>query len=333
MTVRRIAYLWGVLPFMVLGSAGAQTAEGKSQVAAEALFKEGRALIASGHVSEACPKFEASLHLDPALGTLLNLAECYEKLGKTASAWAEYRDAIPLARAAGSKVRLDLATRHAAELEARLSTLTIRVSSNAAGEAPQIMRDGVPVQPAELGSAIPVDPGLHTVEASAPGKKKWSSTVEARADSSKLVVEVPALDAAPGASPAATSAPSAAPEPAPPPAPAAHSGSGRRTAAIVVGAVGVVGLGLGTLFGLQAKSAWSEAKSHCTAYPYQCDSEAVDQRSSANSKATVSTVAFIAGGVALGVGAVLWLTAGPSKSDSVALGFGPGAAFVRGTFQ
>ena len=236
--VRRTAYLWGVLPFACLASASAQSADGKSQVAAEALFKEGRTLSASGHISEACPKFEASLHLDPALGTLLNLAECYEKLGKTASAWAEYRDAIPLARAAGSKVRLDLATKHAAAFEQT-----------------------------------------------------------------------------------------------PPPAPAAHSGSGQRTAAVVVGAVGVVGLGLGTLFGLQAKSAWSEAKSHCTAYPFGCGADGVGQQSSANSKATVSTVAFIAGGVALGVGAVLWLTAGSSKSDSVALGFGPGAAFVRETFQ
>jgi hypothetical protein len=56
-------------------------------------------------------------------------------------------------------------------------------------------------------------------------------------------------------------------------------------------------------------------------------------QSSAKSKATVSTVAFIAGGVALGVGAVLWLTADTGKKESVALGFGPGAAFLRGSFQ
>ena len=90
--------------------AAAQSGGANNRAAAEALFNEGRSLVAGGHYSDACPKFEASQQLDPGLGTLLNLAECYEKLGKTASAWAEYREAIPLARASGSKVRQDLAT-------------------------------------------------------------------------------------------------------------------------------------------------------------------------------------------------------------------------------
>ncbi len=328
--MRRITVLAGVLTFALALPAHAQA--GGNRVAAEALFNEGRSLMAKGKFKDACPKFEASQQLDPGLGTQLNLAECYEKLGKTASAWAEYKEAIPLARASGSKVRQDLATGRAEALESRLSTMTIRAMGVEDSAALDIRRDGVRVLPAELNSAIPIDPGTHTVEASAPGKKKWSSTFEV-GDAAKLAVEVPTLDSDSNAP--AVEKPSAAPPPveAPPDAgTSAHSGSGQRTVAVVIGAVGVVGLGLGTVFGLQAKSNWNDSKSHCTAFPYGCDKEGTDLHSSANSKAAVSTVAFIAGGVALAASAVLWFSADTGKKESVAVGVGPGAAFVRGSF-
>jgi hypothetical protein len=297
------------------------------RAAAEALFNEGRSLMASGKYSEACPKFEASQQLDPGLGTELNLAECYEKVGKSASAWAEYKEAIPMARAAGSKLRQDLAEERARALESRLSTLTIRALGGEDSVALEIRRDGVRVLPAEFGSAIPVDPGPHTVEASAPGKKKWTSTYQV-SDAMKVAVDVPQLDAesAPpmGAPPRAST---------PAPTPPTSQASTQRTAAIVVGAAGVVGLGLATVFGLRAKSNWNDSKAHCTSYPYGCDARGLDLHSSASSQATVSTVSFIAGGAALAVGAVLWFSADTGKTDRVALGFGPGAAFVRGSFQ
>src|SRR4051812_39786672 len=170
--------------------ARAQSGSG-NRAAAEALFGEGRALMAKSQFSEACPKFEASEQLDPGLGTLLNLADCYEKLGKTASAWAEYREAIPLARGAGSKVRENLAIERAKALESRLSMITIRALGGAEDSAAlEIRRDGVPVQAAKFGSPIPVDPGPHTIEATAPGKQKWSSTVQLN-EAQQLSIEVP----------------------------------------------------------------------------------------------------------------------------------------------
>jgi len=333
--VRRID-IWVCVCLLGLpGSAWAQTAGGK-QATAEALFSEGRSLAAKGRYAEACPKFEASQQLDPGLGTLLNLADCYEKLGKTASAWAEYRDAIPLARAAGSKSRLDLATSRAAALESRLSKLTIRVSS-AASAVPglEIRRDGAVVLQAELDSALPLDPGAHTLEASAPGKQPWSTTVQIAADTPSVVVEVPALTEAAAAKTTAAVATtkSPAPKPEPEPPPTEHAGSSQRTAAIVVGAIGVAGLGVGTAFGILAKNKWSDAKAQCSNYPSACSPEGIDLNSTASSQATVSTVAFIAGGAALAAGAVLWFTAGSKGPNQVAVGFGPGAAFVNGSFQ
>jgi hypothetical protein len=330
--VRRIAFFVGVLSLSLAGVASAQTGGASNRAAAEALFNEGRKLAADGKYTDACPKFEASQELDPGLGTLLNLAECYEKIGKTASAWAEYKEAIPLARAAGSKVRQDLATERAAALESRLSMLTIRaMGSTEETTGLEVRRDGVPVQPAEFGSPIPVDPGPHTIEAVAPGKQKWASTVQVT-DAAKFAVDVPKLLSATDAagSPAAQT-----PQPvaAPPLEQTPHSsaGSTQRTAAIVVGAVGVVGVGIGAVFGLGASSKWSDAKSNCTAYPYGCSQDALDAKSSAQSKASVATVAFIVGGAAIAGAAVLWFTAGPSQ-EKVAVGVGPGAAFVRGSF-
>jgi hypothetical protein len=330
--VRRIAFFVGVLSLSLAGVASAQSGA-SNRAAAEALFNEGRKLAADGKYTEACPKFEASQQLDPGLGTLLNLAECYEKLGKTASAWAEYKEAIPLARAAGSKIRQDLATERAAALESRLSMLTIRAMGNTEDTTGlEVRRDGVPVQPAEFGSPIPVDPGPHTIEASAPGKQKWTSTVQVT-EASKFAVDVPKLLSATDA--AGTPTPET-PKPVETPpldqAPHSSAGSTQRTAAIVVGAVGVVGVGIGAVFGLGASSKWSDAKSNCTAYPYGCSQDALDAKSSAQSKASVATVAFIVGGAAIAGAAVLWFTAGPSKENSVAVGVGPGAAFMRGSF-
>ncbi len=289
----------------------------------------------AGKLVEACPKFEASQQLDPGLGTMLNLAECYEKTGRTASAWAEYREAIPLARAAGSKARQDLATERAKALEERLSTLTIRAMSGDDDNAHlEIRRDGVTVQQAELGSPIPVDPGEHMIEAVAPGKQPWSSKVHVGADAAKVSVDIPKLEAhgngqAPPVAAPVTTTTTVTQPPADKPS---SNWSGQRTAAVATAGAGVVGIGIGAFFGLQASSKWSDAKDACSNYPQGCDTRATDLGKSAKESATISNVGFIAGGALLATGAVLFFTA-PSKKENVAFGFGPGTAFVKGSFQ
>jgi hypothetical protein len=330
--VRRVSFFFAIL---ILGSAldaQAQSKPAGNRAAAEALFNQGRDLVNAGRYAEACPKFEASQQLDPGLGTMLNLADCYEKTGRTASAWAEYREAIPLARAAGSKTRLDLATERAEALEARLSTLTIRAMAGDASTADlEVRRDGVALQPAELGAAIPVDPGEYVIEARAPGKRPWTTKVSVAAEAAKVEVEIPPLEPAPAGAAAAGPEPIKA-DPGPALNEPAPSGSAQRTAGIVSGAAGLVGLGVGAFFGVQASSNWSSAKDKCADYPYECPQEAQDLRSDARSRATVSTVAFIAGGALLATGAVLYFTA-PKQRESVALRVTPGAAFLEGRFQ
>lgn len=333
--MRRVSFFLGVLVFSVALNVSAQSKAGGNRAAAEALFNQGRNLMTAGKYVEACPKFEASQQLDPGLGTMLNLAECYEKTGRTASAWAEYREAIPLARAAGSKARQELATERAKALEERLSTLTIRAMSGDDDDAHlEIRRDGVPVQRAELGSPIPVDPGEHVIEAVAPGKQPWSSKIQVGADAAKVQVDIPKLVSSDATTPAVAS-----PSPvtttsvnAPPADEPASSWSGQRTAAVVTAGAGVVGIGIGAFFGLQASSKWSDAKDECGSYPKGCDAGAIDLGKSAKENATISNIGFIAGGALLATGAVLFFTA-PTKKENVAFGFGPGSAFVKGSFQ
>jgi hypothetical protein len=313
----------GLLVVALAAPARAETGSSNA-AAAEALFAEGRRLANAGNYTDACPKFEASQKLDPGLGTLLNLADCYEKIGKTASAWAEYREAIPLARAAGSSEREKLATDCSKALESRLSTLTIRAMGGDNGDAAlDVRRDGVSVDSAQLGVAIPVDPGWHEVTASSSGQKPWSSKVQVGANGEKVVVEVPKLVPAEGSAAAALMAP--------PDQASGPKSSPQRPIAIAVGAVGVVGLGLGTFFGLSASSTWKDAKAACGDYPYECTQEGLDKQNSAQSKATISTVAFIAGGVALATGIVLFVTAGSGKQET-AIGIGPGSIVARRSF-
>lgn len=314
-----------VIAIGVLGTPVLVQASESNKAAAEALFNEGRSLMQAGRYDEAVAKLKASQDLDPALGTLLNVAECYERLGRTASAWAQYREIVSLARQAGSKDREEFAEQKAKALEPRISKLAINLkpgTGDAAGM--KITRDGVVVSAAELAVAIPVDPGKHIIEVTAPGKEPWSLTIEIGEGANVKQVEIPALADA-SSTPAAAGGAAA-------PAEESSDGSGQRIAGLVIGGVGVVGVGLGAFFGIQASSNWSDAKKQCTAYPYGCTAEGVSLQEDASSQATISTIAFIAGGVALAGGAVLFFTAGSSKQESVSLGVGPGNVTIKGTF-
>jgi len=140
-----------------------------AEALAEQLFQEGRALVRTGNYADACPRFEASLRHDPALGTRLNLADCYEHVGKLASAWALYRESADIARKADDDARRKFASDHVAALGPRLPRLVIQVASTAGATGFAVTRDGVTVDPSLFGVATFVDPGDHEVVASAIG--------------------------------------------------------------------------------------------------------------------------------------------------------------------
>lgn len=292
----------------------AQTTD--DRVAAESLFTSGRELMQAGKYQAACEKFEASRRLEPALGTTLNLANCYEKLGRTASAWAEFKSAAAEAQRLNDASRKATAIERAAALEPKLSRLWLQTDDPSIS----VSRNGVAVDAGVLGNAIPVDPGSHRIEASAPGKVTWTDTVEVKGEGATVEIRIPPLADAEGGS-------SSAPPPAdtPPPAMSTESSSTQRTFAWVSGGVGVAGVVTGTVFGLLASSNWSEAKDSCEDGTFDCDKTEDTARTQAN----VATVAFIVGGVGLGLSTVLFLTDGP-ESPEVALE--PTRVVLRGRF-
>jgi hypothetical protein len=186
---------------------------------------------------------------------------------------------------------------------------------------------------AVLGSGVPVDPGKHAIEATAKGKKAFTTTVDVSDRVRAPSVEIPPLDADADAKSGGDGGSTV--EPKPPP----DTGSGmgtQRIAGIVVMGVGAVGLGVGTIFGLRTSSKWTEAMTHCTGI--ECDRTGVQLAAEAKNSGTVSTIAFIAGGALLAGGAALFFTApkGPPKSGTGTrlpnVDVGLGSVMVRGTF-
>jgi hypothetical protein len=319
-------------------------APGGTNVAAEALFEDARALVAAGNFADACPKFAESERLGPSVSTLLNLANCWEKVGRTATAWATYREAASAANAAGRKDYLATALRHADALAPKLARLTLTVPQPVPGI--QVKRDGVAVESAEWGTGIPVDTGSHSIEASAPGRKAWQVALDVAQDGAQASVSVPLLEEAPE-SPAPAPAPPASAAASPglqPTTPqgteeASPSGGGGTQRAIggVIGGLGVVGLGIGTVFAVIAKNKYNESKANgqCPTDPNICNATGVAERNDARDDGNVATVAFGAGAVALVAGAVIWLTAGhPMHLASTPLEVSPtlGGIMARGAW-
>src|SRR5260370_34234103 len=124
---------------------------------AEALFRQGRQLLTEAKVAAACEKFQGRQRLDPATGTLLNLADCDVKEGRTATGWAEFLAAARMARNQGDAGRAEEATRRAKELEPALSHVSIQVTLRVA--ALRVTRDDVAIEEASVSSDLPIDPG------------------------------------------------------------------------------------------------------------------------------------------------------------------------------
>ncbi len=341
----------GIGPPAVAQVASSATASDK--VAAEALFEEGRQLVGQDKVAEACPKFVASERLDPSSGTLLNLANCWERLGRTATAWATYRQAASAANAEGRRDYVATAQRHADALAPKLARLTLNVVEPSDGL--EIKRDGLRVTSAEWSASIPIDPGPHVLVAAAPGRKSWVSSVDVPEGGAQLKVDIPPLeplvDEAPpavaltrpasstGASPTSSTSSTASARAAE--ETSRSSGLGvQRAAGLVVAGLGVVGLGVGTGLAVSARSQYDESLGHCgPGNRNVCTALGVSERDSARNAGNFATIAFGVGGAALVSGAILWLTAprrAPSDASTTArFAVVPtlGGAFVTGTWR
>ena len=279
--------------------------------------------------AEACAKLEASQRLDPAGGTLLNLALCHEAEGKLATAWVEFGDALSQARQDRKNDRIKIAREHMEKLESRLPRLTIRPGKTRPPGL-KIERDGVAMTDASFGTPIPVDPGAHTLRAQAPRHRPAELRVTLAEGESKTV-ELPPLEPEP--EPSASS--SSSPTPTPSSGPLLPS-SRRKTAGYIAGGVGVAALAVGAFYGLRTFSRKSESDRECPS-PTTCSARGVQANEEAYSAATAANIGLGVGLLGVGVGAYLLLSASPAPPAGAyrvtpALGSNGGGLLVDGRF-
>ena len=331
----------------------------EDRAAATALFDEGRRLAGEKKYAEACPKFEAAMRLDPGIGTLYNLSDCYEQIGRTASAWAGFRDVAAQAKAANQSDREKVARDRVTALEPKLSKIRIVMPADFAGGTFTITRDGSPLPTALIGSPIPFDPGSHTLRIEVEGKQPWEKKIDVPAKGGTTDVQVPSFvpksASAPsntgspagtstGTVPVETAAPTATLAPTATEAPTSGPGQSPRPWQKPLGigalAVGVAGLGAGVALGVVAKGMYDDSnKSDCDPKTNFCNDSGLKTRASAVDMGNLGTIVGIAGGVVGAAGLVLWILApsaqAPTKSGGVSdvhVVAGPGSVGVSGKF-
>jgi hypothetical protein len=299
-----VAYAIAAL-LSVEGEAAAQS----NAAIAEKLFLDGRALLSAGKVHEACAKFADSQRADPALGTLMHLAACHEKDHRPATAWSEFTDAAEQARNSGQHDREHFAQAHAAALEKVLQKVVIEVAPPVAGI--DVKLDAQPLPAGVIGTEVPLDPGDHELDVTAPGKKPWHRSGLNLGTSTAVTHVAVALEdeAAP-----ATVAPTASePSSGPPVAatvsvPDETSSRGGQTAKRIAGiAAAAAGVGLLVVAGVEEGTSISrnhDESKYATAPTLKA--QVADQSKTAQ---TYAIVFGATGVVAIGVGLYLALTA------------------------
>ncbi|MEO7732863.1 MAG: hypothetical protein ABIY55_18000, partial [Kofleriaceae bacterium] len=185
---------WWFVVVLALAAGGGPRAYAQSASAqAQSLFDEGRKLMKAGKTAEACAAFESSQKLDPAVTTLLNLADCRETNQQLATAWGVFGDANRLARTTSNDKLARIASSHVQKLAPRLSKLTITVAADRNVAGLQILRGADVVDPASWNHALPIDGGTYAITARAPGRTPVTLSKTIKVEGDNQTVEIPAL--------------------------------------------------------------------------------------------------------------------------------------------
>lgn len=280
-------------------SAAARAQDTRDPAAAEELFRQGRTAAEKKDYTTACSKFRESNRLDPAVGTVFNIADCEEKLGRLATSWTLFQEVVQ--RLPASDDRRGIAEKRLQKLEPRVPKLTIHLARSDRSDI-VVKRDGVTLGNASLDTPLPVDPGDHTVVVEAPGTRpaEFHATI-AEGQSNTLAVNIG--EAAPTT---AISLQTPVPE-TPQPAPANHTG------AYVVGGIGAAALVTGVVAGVLTLGKKSTVNSECVGK--ECTQAGVDAASSGKTLGVITTVGLITGAVGLGAATYLFVSA-PSPAES-----------------
>ena len=350
----------GLIPALtlILGTSAVSSVHAQDEAAGRVLFDDAMSLLNKGQLAEACPKFEESLRQTYNINAQYYLADCWERQGKTASAWTTFLSVSSKAREAGDEKRDRMARKRADVLEKRLVRLRVTVA-NAADDL-EVRRDGSLVGRPMWGISVPVDPGTFEFTATASGYAPFTTTVVATVPGKIVDVAIPEL-----ARRAVSATTSISTVRTPPPEPvvkshaASHNstvsphgrvaatrssetlvkvpldttqasdGSSWRSAGWIAGGVGVGTVLAGVVVGLLARNSYSHAKSAfdgCT--DAACENNYLGSERSAISHGTLATGLLIGGAALTAVaGVVLILGPGSNRPEaarpSVALRLSP----------
>jgi hypothetical protein len=301
---------------VLLGLAASVQAQPANRAAADAAFKQGRDLFKAGKFAEACAQFARSQQLDPAHGTLFNLAQCSERTGRLATAAAAYRELV--AHDANAQ-RKATAEKRLQQLAPRVPKLVAKLMAQPDGLVLELVGDEG-TRPIGANAPVEVDLGDYNVVARAPGYATFTRHVKIDQEAQRITLGI-ALEPI-------TVAPVAA-------APSKPARSRRTLIGIGAVATGGAAVIAGGIFGALARSTWSDARDVCggtsCTTPAELD-RANELGDRARTRATLST-AFIAGGAALAaVGAYLWITAPAGARIAPTVGEGGAGVAISGAF-
>ncbi len=288
---------------------------------ADTLFKKAKKLLGEKKYAEACPTFEQVDKLDPQVGAKLNVGKCYEEWGRLAIAYRWYTDAEAMATSTKDE-RASKIHEVAEELDTNVPRITLKLPEGADPDVVETLTlDGRPVDRATFGIEQRVDPGPHVIEFVVDGQKRKKMAPVERGGSSEILLDIPKgkgkgkgdgwkgkklppkLDKDP-------KDPGTDPDKDPVLSGTAAPGRGQRIAGIVVGASGVVAVGIAGGITLSARSKYKSAVSdHCMGSTSMCDAAGLKTTHDARHTANIATVVTIVGGAAVIGGVVLYLTA------------------------
>jgi hypothetical protein len=284
---------------------------------AESLFRSGKEAYQRGDYATACPRLAESQRLEPAGGTLLTLALCYEAWGKNATAWALFQQAEAVARGQGRIDRVALARERAQALEPGLSFVTVQLAAGAPPNV-EVALDGLTLGNAALGTQTAVDAGSHRVEARHEGVVYFTHTFDLAAKEN-VVVQIPEAPAGSASPPNVLPTPTL-PVGTPTPTPVGGRPAARvestvppraEPASMLERALPFVTLGLGAssmlvggYFGLRAYQENREVERGCRSEP--CNPALASVHRSAKRSASLSNW-LIGSGAVVTAGSVYWL--------------------------
>jgi hypothetical protein len=282
-------------------------------VAADQAFKQGRELFKAGKYADACEQFARSQQLDPAHGTLFNLSQCSERIGKLATAAAGYRELVANDT---NEQRKATAAERLKDITPRIPKLVVHIDNPPPGLDVEIdSKDGPRNIPAN--TPVEVDFGDYSVVARARGHTEIISRVNIVQEGKTTTVEGTLVRGASNSESIGVRKHDQA-------APAPSHRKLYALGALGTGGAAVVG---GVVLGALARSSWNEAKDVCggTTCTTQADLDRANELGdAARTKATLSTILVIGGAVVGGVGAYLLVTTpggttiAPTATDSSA---------------